>query len=256
MRIIDTHAHLFVGDFDEDIADVIARAKQNGVTKVLLPNIDVTTIEALKDTSNLYPDFFIPMMGLHPTSVKDDWQTQLKSVEDELQKTRYIAIGEIGIDLYWSDEYKQQQIDVFETQLRWSKEMQIPVSIHSRDALRYVVSSIQKIGQESLSGVFHSFGGTVVDLEQILPLTKFYIGINGVATFKNSGLNETLKHISLERVVLETDSPYLAPSPYRGKRNEPSYLVEILRKLAEIYSVSEKEVAHVTTQNASHLFNI
>lgn len=256
MKIIDTHAHIFESQFDKDIDEVVSRAKQSGVTKILLPNIDATTIDALKDTSNLYPDFFIPMMGLHPTSVKDDWQSQLLIVENELQKTKYSAIGEIGIDLYWSKEFKQQQIDVFETQLIWSKEMQTPVSIHSRNAFKEVVASIQKIGQESLSGVFHSFGGTVEELELILPMTNFYIGINGVVTFKNSGLDETLKCVSLERVVLETDSPYLAPMPYRGKRNEPSYLAKILEKLAQIYSVSEEEVASITTQNAIHLFGI
>ncbi len=256
MNIIDTHAHLFACQFDNDIDEVVSRAKKSGVTKVLLPNIDATTIDALKETFNRYPDFFIPMMGIHPTSVKDDWQEQLQCVENELQKTEYKAVGEIGIDLYWSREYKQQQIEVFETQLSWSKDMQVPVSVHSRDALFEVVTSIQKIGQESLFGVFHSFGGIVDDLELILPLANFYIGINGVVTFKNSGLTETLRHVSLDRLVLETDSPYLAPMPYRGKRNEPSYLVEILEKLAQIYSVSKEEVAHKTTRNAIQLFGI
>lgn len=256
MKIIDTHAHIFDSQFDKDIDEVVSRAKQCGVIKILLPNIDATTIGALKDTSSLYPDFFIPMMGLHPTSVEDDWKYQLRIVGDELQKTKYSAIGEIGIDLYWSQEFKQQQIEVFETQLLWSKELQVPVSVHSRDAFKEVIASIKKIEQDSLSGVFHSFGGTVEDLEQVIPLKNFYIGINGVVTFKNSGLAETLKHISLDRVVLETDSPYLAPVPYRGKRNEPSYLTKILEKLAQIYSVSEDEVAKITTQNAVLLFGL
>ncbi len=256
MRIIDTHAHLYADEFKEDLPKVIFRAKQAGVAKVLLPNIDAESVEPLKNTFNKYPDFFIPMMGLHPTSVSENWQPQLETIKEELNSYEYKAIGEIGLDFYWDLTYKEQQIKVFETQLRWSKEKKIPVSMHSRNAIPAVVASIKKIGSDSLSGVFHSFGGSSDELNEILSLETFYVGINGVVTFKNSALAEVLKNCPVEKIVVETDAPYLAPVPYRGKRNEVVYLKEILAKLAEIFSIKVEDLAKITTENTLRLFNI
>lgn len=256
MRIIDTHAHLYLEEFDSDLDEVVERAKFIGVEKVLLPNIDETSILNLKRTVDKYPSFFIPMMGLHPTSVSDDWENQLEIIYNELNSSKYIAIGEIGIDLYWDKSSKQRQITAFERQLEWSIDTKLPVAIHSRDAIPEVIQSIKNIGEKSIFGVFHSFGGSVAELERVLELENFYIGINGVVTFKKSGLSETLLNCSLEKIVLETDSPYLAPVPFRGKRNQSGYLAEIIKKLAEIYTKTEKEVVETTTKNAYQLFNL
>lgn len=256
MRIIDTHAHLYLEEFDSDLDEVVERAKFIGVEKVLLPNIDETSIINLKQTVNKYPSFFIPMMGLHPTSVSEDWEHQLEVIYNELNSSKYIAIGEIGIDLYWDKSSMQRQVLAFEKQLRWSIERKLPVAIHSRDAIPEVIQSIKNVGKENVFGVFHSFGGSVEELKEILELKNFYVGINGVVTFKKSGLAETLLNCSLEKIVLETDSPYLAPVPYRGKRNESGYLSEILKKLSEIYHKTEEEIAKITTKNAYRLFNL
>lgn len=256
MKIVDTHAHLYLEDFSGDLDDVVTNAKAVGVNKVLLPNIDENTIEDLKQTVNKHPSFFIPMMGLHPTSVSEDWEKQLDVIYNELNTSDYIAIGEIGIDLYWDKSSKQRQTLAFERQLEWSAQKKLPVAIHSRDAISEVIQSIKKVGADNLFGVFHSFGGSVAELEEILKLKNFYVGINGVVTFKKSGLAETLQHCSLEKIVLETDSPYLSPVPYRGKRNQSAYLSEIIKKLSEIYRKPEQEIADVTTANAFRLFNI
>ncbi len=256
MRIIDTHAHLYLKDFDGDIDNVIEKAKSIGVEKVLLPNIDEASISKLKRTVNKYSSFFIPMMGLHPTNVSENWEKQLEIIYNELNSSKYIAIGEIGIDLYWDKSSKQRQIAAFEKQLGWSIEKKLPVAIHSRDAIPEVIQSIKNVGEKSIFGVFHSFGGNVDELEGILELDNFYIGINGVVTFKKSGLAETLLNCSLEKIILETDSPYLAPVPYRGKRNEPGYLSEIIKKLSEIYHKTKEEITETTTKNAYRLFEI
>lgn len=256
MRIVDTHAHLYLEDFEKDLDDVVARARSIGVEKVLLPNIDETTVSDLKQTVDKYPSFFIPMMGLHPTNVREDWEQQLEIIYDELNRTGYIAIGEIGIDLYWDKSSKERQVAAFERQLAWSIEKKLPVAIHSREAIPEVIESIKKTGEKDLFGVFHSFGGSIGELKEILELGNFYIGINGVVTFKKSGLDETLKNCGLENIILETDSPYLAPVPYRGKRNEPAYLKEIVKKLSIIYCKTEEEITAVTTENAYRLFNI
>ena len=256
MRIVDTHAHLYLEDFEKDLDDVVARARSTGVEKVLLPNIDETTVSDLKQTVDKYPSFFIPMMGLHPTNVREDWEQQLEIIYDELSRPGYIAVGEIGIDLYWDKSSKKRQVAAFERQLGWSIEKKMPVAIHSREAIPEVIQSIKKIGKKDLSGVFHSFGGSMNELKEILELGNFYIGINGVVTFKKSGLDETLKNCGIENIILETDSPYLAPVPYRGKRNEPVYLSEIVKKLSTIYRKTEEEITQITTGNAYRLFNI
>lgn len=256
MTIIDTHAHLFANDFHVDIDDVVSRARKIGVKKVLLPNIDETTITALKETEARYPDFFLPMMGLHPTSVRQDWEVQLNPILQEINKATYIAIGEIGIDLYWDTALKEQQIQAFEAQLKWSTEKDLPVAIHFRNATQEVVRSIKRVGEKALRGVFHSFGGSKDELDTILQLHHFWVGINGVVTFKNAGLSETLRYCPRDRVLLETDSPYLAPVPFRGKRNEPSYLSFIVKKMAEIWQEKEETVTQLTCRNAQDLFGL
>jgi TatD DNase family protein len=256
MTIIDTHTHLYVEKFCEDIDQVVARAKQASVAKAILPNIDETTVAALKATSARYPDFFVSLMGLHPTSVGREWQKQLDIIYKELDDENCAGVGEIGIDLYWDTSFREEQTSAFEEQLRWSIEKNLPVAIHFRNAVREVIDSIKRVGAQSLRGVFHSFGGSRSELEAILALRNFSVGINGVITFKNSGLAETLAHCPREKVLLETDAPYLAPVPYRGKRNEPSYLIFVIKKLAEAWQEEEKIVAQITTRNALKMFDI
>ncbi|MEA4917740.1 TatD family hydrolase [Proteiniphilum sp.] len=256
MKFIDTHSHLFAEEFEDDLHEVVARAKEAGVEKVLLPNIDENSVSRLKQCVSDYPGFFYPMMGLHPTSISIDWEKQLEIICRELEAGGYIAVGEIGIDLYWDTSWKEVQIHAFEAQLKWSIEKDLPVSIHFRNATEEVIQSIRRVGAPLLRGVFHSFGGTKAELEAILDLDNFLIGINGVATFKNSGLTETLKYCPVNRLVLETDSPYLAPVPYRGKRNESSYLVYVVAKLAEIWNESPESVSLITNRNAEALFKL
>lgn len=256
MRVIDTHAHLFSVEYEKDINDVIIRAKNERVKIVLLPNIDETTINALKKCVSIDPFFFRPMMGLHPTSVTSDWRKQLEIIYSEILNSKYIAIGEIGLDLYWDNALQIEQINSFEQQLKWSIEMDLPVSIHFRNALEEVIKSIKRVGEKSIRGVFHSFGGNKDELNAILKLSNFMVGINGVITFKNSGLADTISHCPVNKVVLETDSPYLAPVPFRGKRNESSYIKEIVKKLSEIWQKSEEEVENITSNNAENIFRL
>lgn len=255
MNYIDTHAHLFSEEFDNDLEEVVARAKAAGVTKVLLPNIDLVSIHRLKQCVSDYPLFFYPMMGLHPTSVTSQWQRQLEEVERELRLDNYVAVGEIGIDLYWDTTLKEAQIAAFEEQLRWSADMNLPVSIHFRNATEEVIRCIHRVGASSLRGVFHSFGGSRDELEAILALGNFMVGINGVVTFKNAGISETLKYCPVDRLVLETDSPYLAPVPFRGKRNESGYLQYIVSRLAQTWGMDTAQVGQITSDNAAAMFN-
>ncbi len=254
MTLIDTHAHLFAEEFKDDLGEVVARAKREGVEKVLLPNIDETSVSHLKQCVLDYPGFFYPMMGLHPTSVGRDWENQLMPLYRELNSGDYIAVGEIGIDLHWDTSLREAQVNAFEDQLKWSIEKDLPVSIHFRDATEEVIRSIRRVGAPLLRGVFHSFGGTKAELEAILELGNFLIGVNGVATFKNAGLSQTLKDCPTDRVVLETDSPYLAPVPYRGKRNEPAFLIHVIARLSDIWNESAETVARITSRNARELF--
>lgn len=256
MKIIDTHSHIYSEEFDNEIDDVIFRAKQAGVSTILLPNIDIHSLNRLHRVADTYNDYCIPMMGLHPTSVASDWRAQLDMLKQQFSKRNYIAIGEIGMDLYWDKSYAEEQKQAFEEQLRWSIEYDLPVAIHSRDAIAECIDCIKNIGAEKVRGVFHSFGGTLQELEQILSLKNFMLGINGVVTFKNSTLSSVLKSTDLSQIIVETDAPYLAPVPYRGKRNEPSYTLKVIEKLAEIYGLTSEEVAKVTTENARKLFSL
>lgn len=255
--LIDTHAHLYVDDYIEDIAQVVLRAKEVEVEKVILPNIDASTIALLKKAMLAYPSFFFPMMGLHPTSVKDNYKIELDIVYKELNNSNgYVAIGEIGIDLYWDSTYIKEQVEAFETQLRWSIEKDLPVAIHSRNSYKEIIESVRRVGAERLRGVFHSFSGDENDLKELLKFQNFYIGVNGIVTFKNSNLRSILENCPLNRILLETDSPYLSPSPYRGKRNEPMYLKYINQTLSDIYNVDYNEMAQITKTNALRLFDL
>lgn len=256
MKIIDTHSHIYSEEFDNDLPEVINRAQHAGVEKILLPNIDIESIDRLHSVTNQYDGYCIPMMGLHPTSVKEDYMHQLEVIRGQLNKRKYIAIGEIGIDLYWDKTFEKEQKYAFEEQLRWSIEFDLPVAIHSRDAIAECIECIKNVGAEKLRGVFHSFGGTETELQGILQLKNFLLGINGVVTFKNSSLSTVLKQTDLSKIIIETDSPYLAPVPYRGKRNESSYTVKVAEKLAEIFETSAEEVGEITTENAKKSFQI
>lgn len=254
MELIDTHTHLYLEEFDPEQPELINKARESGIRKLFLPNVDLTTVERMHALCDGYPDFAYPMMGLHPTSVGKDYVAALKQTESYLGKRPYYAIGEIGIDLYWDKTYLKEQQEAFETQLQWSLEMNLPVAIHNREAFPYTLESIYKIGASKLRGVFHSFTGTADELKEINKLPNFKLGINGVITFKNSRLSEVLKQTHLDKIILETDAPYLAPVPYRGKRNEPHYLWKTAEKVAETFSVSLEKAAEITTSNALALF--
>lgn len=256
MSIIDTHAHLYLPEFQDDFENVISRCKEAGVAAVLLPNIDEETITDLKKSVAFDPDLFYPMMGLHPTSVTKEWPTQLSKIYSELEQGIYVAVGEVGIDLHWDESLKMEQIKAFETQLEWSRDYDLPLSIHFRNAFKEVVESVKRFGKDSLRGVFHSFGGSREELDEIASLGNFLIGINGVVTFKNSGLFEVLIDCPTDLVVLETDSPYLSPSPFRGKRNESGYLPFIIEKLANAWKMDNRTVEAITTKNAATMFNV
>jgi len=255
MNIIDTHSHIYQEDYLEDIDHVITSAREHGVTHIFMPNVDLDSIQPMLDLESKYPGYCIPLMGLHPTSVDNSYQDQLSRIKEELSKRKYCGIGEIGMDLYWSKEYADKQKIVFQTQLEWAKDMHLPVVIHVRNSHRETMDALNEIGTDGLTGVFHSFCGTEDEAKEILGFENFYLGINGIVTFKNSDLKEVLKSIPLERIVLETDAPYLTPAPHRGKRNHPSYLKLIVTKLAEIYDRDVSEVANITTQNAKHLYS-
>lgn len=256
MNIIDTHTHIYSKDFDADRAEIIRTSKAAGIKSVLLPNEDSGSIDAINKLCDEEPDFAYPMMGLHPTNVDNDYINELRKIESALTKRKYYAIGEIGIDLYWDKSFLKEQKIIFEEQLRWSIDMQLPVAIHMRNSFDEVLDSIHKVETEYLKGVFHCFGGTVEEWNEISKLSSFYVGIGGIITFKNNILNNTIKNIPIERILLETDAPYLAPVPYRGKRNEPGYIIETARKVAECYNTTIEEIAKSTYQNALNLFNI
>ena len=256
MNFIDTHSHLFLEEFAEDLPLVMQRAKSAGVSRIYMPNIDCSTIKPLLDTVAQYPDYCFPMIGLHPTSVNADFREELKVMKEMLDQSHpFVAIGEVGMDLYWDRTFINEQFEAFETQIQWSAEYQLPLVIHSRDSFEEVYQVIKRNEHKNLKGIFHSFTGTVEEAERLLQFDGFYLGINGVVTFKKSTLPEVLKSVPLERIVLETDSPYLTPAPNRGKRNESANVKDTLMKLATIYQCSPENVAETTTMNALKIFS-
>lgn len=256
MNFIDTHSHIFAEEFIDDLPLVIQRAKEVGVSRIYLPNIDNATLQPMLQTAANYPDYCFPMLGLHPTSVNADFKSELASMEQLLkEKHPFVGIGEVGMDLYWDKTYVKEQIEAFEIQIQWSVDHQLPLVIHSRDSFDEVYNCIVNNRANKLRGIFHSFTGTADEAAKLLDFDGFYLGINGVVTFKKSTLPEVLKQIPLERLVLETDSPYLSPVPNRGKRNESANVKHILSKLSDIYECSEELVAEITTKNALTVFD-
>jgi TatD DNase family protein len=255
--MIDTHSHIFAEEFAEDLQQVIARAKEVGVEKIFMPNIDDTSVDAMLDVCRQYPNYCYPMIGFHPTSVDADAMPKVMAMKKRLVDGHpYIAIGEVGLDLYWDKTYIKEQQRVLEEQIQWALEWDLPLVIHCRDAFPELFDVLHPYKDTALAGVFHSFTGTVDEAERLVGFTRFMVGVNGVVTFKKSTLPEALKIIPLERLVLETDSPYLAPVPFRGKRNETSYVKRVVIKLSELYEKEVGVVEQQTTQNALKLFKI
>lgn len=256
MKLIDTHCHLYLDDFDPDRDALIAAAVDSGIDRILLPNVDVSTVDRMHQLADTYPAFAYPMMGLHPTSVNGGYVDELRKIESYIPTRPYCAIGEIGIDLYWDKTYLKEQKIVFEEQLKWSIDLNLPVAIHTRDAFPEVFDSIHKVGKDKLTGVFHSFSGTEEDLAEIKQMRGFKLGINGVVTFKNATLADVLSKASIEDIVLETDAPYLSPVPYRGKRNEPVYIWKTAEKIAQVYQLSLEDAVDITARNSLSLFQM
>ena len=280
-KVIDTHTHLDAEEFDEDRAEAFARAREAGVGKVFLPAIDVKTTHAVLALSREYPGYAYPMIGLHPEEVKADWKDQLAELRKILEEHRiignanpagdscnanpaddsprisdFIAIGEIGLDYYWSREFEQEQLETFEEQVKWSVETRLPLMIHCRKAQNEMVHLLRQYQNELPGGVFHCFTGNQKEAEELLSFDNFVLGIGGVSTFKSSHLREDLSAaVPMNRIILETDSPYMAPVPYRGKRNESAFVIEVLKTLAKAYGVSEEKFAEQTNKNVESVFH-
>ncbi|MDB9849079.1 TatD family hydrolase [Flavobacteriaceae bacterium] len=253
MKIIDTHTHLYLNQFKDDIDKVIQRSIDKGINKFIFPAIDSTHFDDMHDLKNKYPGSIYLMSGLHPVDVKENYNEELEFVVNSLKGHDYVAIGEIGIDLYWDETYLKQQQDAFEFQIRLAIKNDLPIVIHCREAFDEIFEILDKENCSKLRGVFHCFTGTLKQANRAINL-GFKLGIGGVVTFKNGGIDKFLSQIDLKHIVLETDSPYLAPVPFRGKRNESSYITYVIDKLSEIYGLPIKEIASVTTKNAEKVF--
>lgn len=253
MTIIDTHAHLYSEEFQVDIDLVMDRAQKAGVSKMYLPAIDSSETESMLALEQRFPGVCIAMMGLHPCYVKENVTAELAHVKSWLVKRDFVAIGEIGLDFYWDKTFTNQQYEAFDIQMQWALELNRPIVIHTRNAMQETINRVKPFAQKGLKGIFHCFSGSAESAKQIIDL-GFLLGIGGVITYKNAGLPEVLENVSLEHMVLETDAPYLTPVPFRGKRNESSYLSCIITKLAEVKGISEEEVARITTLNAEMIF--
>ena len=254
--LIDTHSHLYSKEFIADFPEVLERS-QKMLQKVLLPNIDPTSADRMHWLVDQHPGFFVPMMGIHPCSVTSAWTTQLEWVKQQLaQRNDYCAIGEIGIDLYWDKDLLKEQTAAFAAQVELAKSKNLPIVIHARDSFEEIFQVLDELNSMDLRGVFHCFTGNLAQAEKVLNYGDFYLGVGGILTYKNSGLSEVFKNIALEHLILETDAPYLSPVPFRGKRNESSYLIHVAEKLAEILGLQLQEVAEKTTANAQTLFKL
>ena len=254
--MIDTHCHLDGEEFAADLNEVVARAREAGVSKVFVPGIDLKSCQTVIDLCRQYPDYCYPMLGLHPEEVRADWKEVLDRIRYSLT-SKIIAIGEIGLDFYWSREFEQEQLDAFEEQVRWSVETRLPLMIHCRKAQNEMVAILKKYSHDLPGGVFHCFTGNEIEARELLQFDRFVLGIGGVLTFKKSNLPQTLPAVvPLSRIVLETDAPYMAPVPHRGQRNEPAFVLEVMRKLAECYGVSEEVVCEQTNANVARIFGL
>ncbi|WP_367987640.1 TatD family hydrolase [Vibrio sp. NTOU-M3] len=253
--MIDTHAHIYATEFDNDRDDVVQRALEQGVDTILLPNIDLDSIEPMLTTEARYPTICRSMMGLHPCYVDANVKQTLATIHSWFEKHNFIAVGEIGIDLYWDKTFRAEQEMAFVTQLNWAKEMKLPVVIHTRDSIEETLALLKQEQDGSLAGVFHCFGGSIEEAKAINDL-GFHLGLGGVSTFKNGGMDKVIPHLDMEYVILETDCPYLAPVPHRGKRNEPAYTQLVAQRVAELRDLTTSEVDNLTTNNAKRLFQL
>tara|TARA_Y100001956_G_scaffold79742_1_gene93424 strand:+ start:954 stop:1718 length:765 start_codon:yes stop_codon:yes gene_type:complete len=253
--MIDTHAHIYASEFDNDRDEVVKRALEQGIDKILLPNIDLESIEPMLKTEAAYPEICRSMMGLHPCYVDGNVEQTLAIIRGWFEKHNFIAVGEIGIDLYWDKTFRAEQEMAFVTQLNWAKEMNLPVVIHTRDSIEETLTLLSQEQDGSLRGVFHCFGGSVEEAQAINEL-GFHLGLGGVSTFKNGGMDKVIPHLDMNWVILETDCPYLAPVPHRGKRNEPAYTSLVAARVAELRGESLEVIDTLTTKNAEALFNL
>ena len=253
--MIDTHSHLYVEEFAEDFHRVVQNAKEAGISQIYMPNIDDTTLDSMLEACAHYPGYCFPMLGFHPTSVDaESWHKVCEMKKKLVTGHPYCAIGEVGLDLYWDNTYLAEQKKVLEEQLQWALEWNLPVVIHCREAFPELFEVMRPYKESGLTGIFHSFTGTRENVACLLEYPGFMIGVNGVVTFKKSTLPQVLAEVPLSRLVLETDSPYLSPAPFRGKRNESSYLIKVVEKLATVYGVEMDRIAHITSQNALKVF--
>jgi len=253
MRFIDTHSHIYDTGFQEDMDAVMVAAKSVGIEKIYMPGIDSTCIDGMMGMETKYPGFCIPMMGLHPCYVKENYQEELAIVEGWLAKRKFAAIGEIGLDYYWDKTFAKEQQLVFEKQMQWGLDLGLPINIHTRNAMGETIEMVKPFAKKGLKGIFHCFSGSKESAEQIVEM-GFLLGLGGVLTYKNAGVAEAVVNIPMEFLVLETDAPYLPPVPYRGKRNEPAFMVEVAKKLAEIKNIPLHEVGEMTSGNAERVF--
>ena len=257
MNFIDTHTHLFASEFDNDIDIVIKNALDYGISKMLLPNIDSTTTTKMLQLCYRHPNNCYPMIGLHPCSVKkDNLEKEISHVEQMLSQNKFIAVGEIGLDLYWDKSTLDLQKIAFESQIELAKKYKLPIAIHVRDSFDEAIEIVERLNDYNLSGVFHCFTGNLEQAQRIINLNNFYLGVGGVVTFKNGGINKIINQVSLNSIILETDSPYLSPTPFRGTRNETKYLINIANKMADLYNTDVGEIAKKTTKNAKDLFHL
>lgn len=256
MQFVDTHTHLFSPSFDEDRTEIVQRAIKAGIETMLLPNIDVESIEPMYNLCAQFPLNCFPMMGLHPGSVDENWEENLDIIRTNLFERKNCAVGEIGMDLYWDKTFVNEQAEAFRRQVNWAKELNLPIVIHAREAFDEIFAIVDELNDERLTGVFHCFTGTLEQAKKIQNYGGFKLGIGGVLTYKKAGLDEILKDVELSELILETDSPYLPPTPHRGKRNESTYLLHIAEKLADVKGVSLTEVAKITSKNANELFKL
>jgi TatD DNase family protein len=252
---VDSHSHIYSSEFSLDRDEVITRALNAGVERIVLPNIDSSSIKPLLDLTDTIPGLFFPLLGLHPTSVKEDFRKELQILEYWLGKRKFWGIGEIGIDLFWDKSFLNEQIEAFKIQIQWAKQRNFPIVVHVRESFDEVMEVLRSEYTPELKGVFHSFTGNFEQAEQIIDL-GFKIGVNGIVTFKNSGLDETLEKIETHHLLIETDSPWLAPVPHRGKRNECSYIVTVAEKIATLHHTTVEKIAAITTKNAKELFGL
>jgi TatD DNase family protein len=255
MRFIDTHAHLYSNPIKENLEGIMKNAMDNGIDTIIMPAIDSTTLEAMLEVEMTYPQNTMAMMGLHPCSVKENVKEELAIIEAQLQKRKFIAIGEIGLDYYWDKTFMNQQMEAFEIQMQWALDYKLPIAIHTRNAMGETIEAVKPFAKKGLRGIFHCFSGSRESAEQITSM-GFHLGLGGVLTYKNAGVAEAVANIPMEWLVLETDAPYLSPVPYRGKTNEPSYMIQVALKLAEIKNLPLHEVAEMTTKNAMKVFGI